>query len=104
MTIVDVIEDVCEDGKQNLHGRLVLMLMRAGILVGEVVVLVVGVMVVVAVCVIFFWKAVFVTDRCEVLRDGFGLVGGDIFDLGGGFVALGVETGGWFGVGERGCC
>lgn len=54
MTIVDVIEDVCEDGKQNLHGRLVLMLMRAGILVGEVVVLVVGVMVVVAVCVIFF--------------------------------------------------
>lgn len=34
MTIVDVIEDVCEDGKQNLHGRLVLMLMRAGILVG----------------------------------------------------------------------
>ena len=54
MTIVDVIEDVCEDGKQNLHGRLVLMLMRAGILVGEVVVLVVGVMVVVAVCVISF--------------------------------------------------
>ena len=57
-----------------------------------------------SVCDIFFWKAVFVTDRCEVLRDGFGLVGGDIFDLGGGFVALGVETGGWFGVGERGCC
>ena len=94
MTIVDVIEDVCEDGKQNLHGRLVLVLIRPGILVGEVVVVVVGVMVVVALCVISFSEKLFVTDRGEVLRDGFGLVGGDIFDLAGGFVALGVETGG----------
>ena len=33
-----VIEDVCEDGMRNLDGRLVLMLMRAVVLVGEVVV------------------------------------------------------------------
>ena len=41
-----VMEDVCEDGMQNLGRRLVSMLMRAGILVGGVVVVVVGVMVV----------------------------------------------------------
>ena len=38
-----VIEDVCGDGMKNLHGRLVLMLMRVGILLGEVVMVVVGV-------------------------------------------------------------
>ena len=38
-----VMEDVCEDNMQNLGGRLVLMLMRAGILVGEVVMVAVGV-------------------------------------------------------------
>ena len=47
-----VIEDVCGDGMKNLHGRLVLMLMRVGILLGEVVVVVVGVIVVVVVGVI----------------------------------------------------
>ena len=41
-----VIEDGCEDGMQNLGGSLVLMLMRAGILAGEVVVMAVEVMVV----------------------------------------------------------
>ena len=35
-----VMEDVCEDGMQNLGGRLMLMLMRACILVGGVVVVV----------------------------------------------------------------
>ena len=49
-----VMEDVCEDGMQNLGGRLVLMLMRAGYLVGELVVVVVGAMVVVALGVISF--------------------------------------------------
>ena len=41
---------------QNLGGRMVLMLMRAGILVGEVIVLTVGVMVVLAVGVISFFE------------------------------------------------
>ena len=36
-----VMEDVCEDGMQNLGRRLVSMLMRAGILVGGVLVVVV---------------------------------------------------------------
>ena len=35
---VIVMENVCEDGMENLGGRLILMLMRAGILVGGVVV------------------------------------------------------------------
>ena len=38
-----VMEDVCEDCLQNLGVRLVLMLMRAGTLVGGVVVVAVGV-------------------------------------------------------------
>lgn len=42
-------EDECQVDKQNLGGRLVLMLLEAGIFVGEVVVVVVGVIVVVAV-------------------------------------------------------
>ena len=37
-------EDVCEDGMRNIGGRLVSMLMRAGILVGGLVMVVVGVM------------------------------------------------------------
>ena len=48
------VEDVCEDVMQNLGGRLVLILMITGILVGEVVVVAVGVMVMVAVGVISF--------------------------------------------------
>ena len=55
-------EDVCEDGMQNLGGRLVSMLMRAGILVGGLVMVVVGVMVVVVVGVMSF---------SEVLKGGF---------------------------------
>ena len=51
-----VTEDVCEDGMQNLGGRLLLMLMTAGILVGELVVVVVAVIVDVAVGVISISK------------------------------------------------
>ena len=47
-------EDVCGDGRRNLGGRLVLMLMREGILVGGVVVVVVRVMVMVEVGVVSF--------------------------------------------------
>ena len=60
-----VMEDVCEDGMQNLGGRLVLMLMRAGILVGGLVVVVVGVMVVVAVGVVSFSE-----EQCMSVREG----------------------------------
>ena len=48
-----IIGDECEVDKQNLGGRMVLMLMWAGISVGEVDVVVVGVMVVVAAGVMF---------------------------------------------------
>ena len=58
-----IMEDVCEDGMQNLGGRLVLVLMRAGILVGGVVVVAVGLMVVVAVGVL-----VLVSDRGGVFK------------------------------------
>ena len=44
-----LLEEVCGDDIRNLGGRLVLMLMRAGILVGGVVVVVLGVMVMVMV-------------------------------------------------------
>ena len=68
------------------------MLIRAGILVGGVVVVVVGVMVVVTVGVISFSEeqCLSVTE-VECLRVGLGLVGGDIFDFGGGFVTVVVE-------------
>ena len=49
-----VMEDVHGEDLRNLGGRLVLMLMRAGILAGGVVVVLVGVMVVVAMGVISF--------------------------------------------------
>ena len=49
-----VMENVCEDDMGNLGGRLVLMLMRIGILVDGVVVVAMGVMVVVALGVIYF--------------------------------------------------
>ena len=42
-----VMEDVCRDGMLNLGGRLVLMLMRGGVLVGGMVVVVVDVIVMV---------------------------------------------------------
>ena len=44
-----LLEEVCGDDIRNLGGGLVLMLMRAGILVGGVVVVVLGVMVMVMV-------------------------------------------------------
>ena len=73
-----VIEDVCEDGTQNLGGRLVLILMRAGILVGELVVVAVAVIVVVAVGMISISEQCLSVTKVECLGVGFGLVGGDI--------------------------
>ena len=87
-----IMEDVCEDGMQNLDGRLVLMFLRAGYLVGELVVVVVGVMVVVAVGVVSFSeKWCLSVMKVECLGVGFVLVGDDICDFGGGFVAMVVE-------------
>ena len=94
-------EDVCGDDMQNLGGRLVLMLMRAGILVGGVVVVVVAVMVMVEVGVVSFSEG-----RClpvvECVVVGCELVGGDIlnFKEGGGVCSGGGggggDGGGWF--------
>ena len=78
-----VIEDECELGTQNLGGRLVLMLMSTGIVVGEVLVVAVGVR--------SFEKRCLSVTEVECLEVDFGLVGGDIFDLGGDFVAVVVE-------------
>ena len=50
-----VMDDVCGDDMPNLGGRLVLMLMRADVLVGGVVVETVGVMVMVEVGVVSFF-------------------------------------------------
>lgn len=58
------IEDVCQDSIRTLVRRLVLMLIRAGILVGEVVVVALGV-------ISFFGKTVFVGDGAEVFRGSF---------------------------------
>ena len=87
-----VIKIVCEDDMQNLGGRMVLMLMRAGILVDEVIVLTVGVMVVMAMGVIsFFEKRCLSVMEVECLEVSFGLVIGNIYYLGGDFVAVLVE-------------
>ena len=51
-----VMEDVCGDDMQNLEGRLVLMLLRPGILGGEVVVVAMGVMVMGEMEMVFFLK------------------------------------------------
>ena len=66
------IEDECEVGIINLGGRLVLMLMMAGILVGEVVLVEVGVIVVVAGRVIFFEKRYLSVMEVERLGVAFG--------------------------------
>ena len=66
-----VIEDGCEDGMQNLGGSLVLMLMRAGILAGEVVVMAVEVMVVAGGTDIFFGKTLYVSNSGGVFRREF---------------------------------
>ena len=87
-----VIEDVCECDMPNLGGSLVFMLMRAGILVVEVMVVAVGVMVVIAVGAISFSeKWCLPVMEVKYLGVDFGLVGGDILDLGRGFVAVVVE-------------
>ena len=85
-----VMENVCGDDMQNLRGRLVLMFMRAGILVGRVVVVVVGVMVMVHVVVVSFSGG-----RCMLLAEvecvvvvGCGLVGGNVLNFVGDFVAM----------------
>ena len=73
----------------NLGGSLVLMLMRAGILVGGVVVVVVGVMVMVEMGVVSFPKGrcLPVAER-ECVVVGCGLVAGDVLNFGEGFVAV----------------
>ena len=76
---------------QNLGGGLVLMLMRAGIMVGGVVVVVVEVMVMVEVGVVSFSEG-----RClpvvevECVVVGCRPVRGDVLNFGGGFVAAAV--------------
>ena len=78
--------------KLIVGGRLVLMLMRAGILAGRVVVVVVSVMVMVEVGVVSFsegrWLPV---AEVECVVVGCGLVEGDVLNFGGGFVAKVVE-------------
>ena len=64
-----------------------MVLMRAGILFGEVVVVVLGVLVVEAVKVMSFFekRSLSLTEKdFECLGVSFGLMGGDIFNLGGG--------------------
>ena len=73
-----VMEGECVVGVQNLGGRLLLMLLRAGVLVGVVVLVVVGVMVVVAVGVIFFGKRCFSVMEVGGSGVGFALVVGSI--------------------------
>ena len=68
-----IMEDVQEDDLQNLGGRLVLMLMRAGILVGGVVVVEVGVMVVAVMAVIPFSEKLCLSVM-QVKFLGYGLV------------------------------
>ena len=85
-----IMEDVQEDDLQNLGGRLVLMLMRAGILIGGVVVVAVGVMGVAAMGVIYFSEELCLSVM-QVKFLGYGLVRGDIVNFGGSFVAVVVE-------------
>ena len=68
-----IMEDVQEDDLQNLGGRLVLMLMRAGILIGGVVVVAVGVMGVAAMGVIYFSEELCLSVM-QVKFLGYGLV------------------------------
>ena len=68
-----IMEDVREDDLQNLGGRLVLMLMRASILIGGVVVVAVGVMGVAAMGVISFSEELCLSVM-QVKFLGYGLV------------------------------
>ena len=84
-----VMEEVCGDDMQNLGGSLVLMLMRAGILVGGVVVVVVGVMVMVEVGVVSFPEGrCLPVAKMECVVVGCRLVGGDVLNFGEGFVEV----------------
>ena len=84
-----VMEDVCGDNMRNLGGRLVLMLMRVGILVGGVVVVAVGVMVMVEVGVVSFSEgSCLLVAEMECVAVGCGLVGGDVLNFGGSFVVV----------------
>ena len=84
-----VMEEVCGDDMQNLGGSLVLMLMRAGILVGGVVVVVVGVMVMVEVGVVSFPEGrCLPVAKMECVVVGYRLVGGDVLNFGEGFVEV----------------
>ena len=101
-----VMEDGCGDDMQSLGRRMVLMLLRAGILVGRVAVVVVGVMVMVQVGVVSSSEG-----RCMpvakveyVVVVGCGLVGGDVLNFVGGFCGSGGDGGGWFKVGGSCCC
>ena len=77
-----ITEDVCEDGMQNLSGRLILMLARAGMSVGEMVVVAVGVMLGVAVGVISISeKRCLSVTEVECLGVGFRKVGDDILKM-----------------------
>ena len=63
---------------------MMLMLIRAGILVGGVVLVLVGIVVVAAMGVISFSEELCLSViELKCLRVGFGLVGGEIFDFGG---------------------
>ena len=75
---------IYEDGMPNLGGRLMSILMRAGILVGGVIVVAVGI-------VSFSKEQCLSLIEVEFWRVGYGLVGRDIFDFGGGFVVVVVE-------------
>ena len=84
-----VMEDVCEDDMQNLEGRLVLMLMRPGILCVGVVVVAVGVMVMVEMVMVSFseGRCLPVAEvKCAVV--GCGLVESDVLKFGWSFLAV----------------
>ena len=80
---------------RNLGGRLGWMFMEAGILVGEVVAVAMGVMVVMVVVAMrvmsSFEKCCLSVMEVKYLGIGFGLMEGNIFDLAGNFVAVVVE-------------
>ena len=84
-------EDVCEDHMQYLGGRLLSMLISAGILVGGVVVVAVEVVVVALGIVSFSGEWYLSVMEVERWRIGFGLVGHDIFDFGGDFIVVVME-------------
>ena len=97
---------------RNLGGGLVLMLMRAGTMVGGVVVVVVEVIVMVKVGVVSFSEgSCLPVAQLECVVVGCGLVKGDVWNFGWGFCSSGSvggggggDGGGWFKVGGSCCC